>query len=549
MKHILDRVRNVVSLLGVIILSLYGTDLSAQRCPPKEGPQEGGPGCGGIEGIPKLIHPYPWNVPVIQLRSFDPNDITGPKGYQTGQWMSVNDQLQYTVRFENDSKMATGPAQNVFVHIPVHPRMNGNTLKLGSFGFGQHNFTVPPNSTTFASRLDVRDSLGLYVDITAGLDVTRNEVFWTFKSIDPATGLALDDQARGFLPVNDSVSVDSVSGKGEGYVTFLLAPRKTLLTGDTVAEQASIVFDKNDPLLTNTWTNTIDAFPPVSHANSASIAGDTIFLRWSGTDDAGGVGVRDYALYVSEDGGPYKIHQKDLPDTSGIFVGTIGNTYRFFTVATDQVGNREPLKNSAELVVSLTGGGVNLPITWLYFEGHLQSEDALLTWAVAAEQHCRNYVVERSLDGKVFAEIGTVTAVGNTLQTANYQFNDPGAARLNVPRLFYRIRQVSMNNTSVYSRTISMPLRQDGLTAASVKAYPNPFTTQLFLKIVKVTQTTLDDRVEIYAMDGRLRYQRPLVLSGNTTVLLNDLPPLEPGNYLLKAVIDKQLFTIKMTRK
>lgn len=518
-------------------------------CPPTDGPQQGAQGCGGDSSQygPPLPPGYGWAIPIIVLRSADPNDITGPAGYGPGQWMSVNDQLQYTVRFENDPKLATGPARNVFVRIPVNPKINGNTLKLGSFGFGHYNFTIPPNSITYAARLDLRDSLGLYADVTAGLDVSQNEVFWTFKSIDPATGLPVDDQARGFLPVNDSTLSDSAAGPGEGYVTFLLTPRKTLLTGDTLSEQAGIVFDRNDAIPTNVWPNTVDAFPPVSHVNGATASQDTIFLHWSGVDDAGGVGLRDYTLYVSEDGGPFVIHQKALTDTSGFFVGMMGSTYRFFTLSTDNVGNKEVLKTGAEVTISLVSNGMPLPITWLYFEGRRQSDDVMLTWAVASERNCRSYVVERSLDGRVFAEIG-VLAANNTPGTANYRYPDIGAAKLNAERLFYRIRQVSTSNASVYSKTVVIPLRHDE-SQGSVTAYPNPFSNVITLQILNVARTNKDDIVQIYSLDGRLRYQKPLVLNGASTVLLDDLPLLEPGNYLLKAVIGKQLFTIKMTRK
>lgn len=77
------------------------------------------------------------------------------------------------------------------------------------------------------------------------------------ETIDPVTGQPPSDPTAGFLPVNDTLT-----GSGEGFINFYCSPKGSTPTGETVEHQASIIFDLNDPLLTNTWTNTIDAFAP-----------------------------------------------------------------------------------------------------------------------------------------------------------------------------------------------------------------------------------------------------------------------------------------------
>ena len=64
----------------------------------------------------------------------------------------------------------------------------GEEAGVERFGFGARTFEVPGGRGSYRARLDVRDSLGLFVDMTAGVDVTRGEAFWSFRSIDPATG-------------------------------------------------------------------------------------------------------------------------------------------------------------------------------------------------------------------------------------------------------------------------------------------------------------------------------------------------------------------------
>ena len=43
--------------------------------------------------------------------SADPNEIIGPAGYDSIRWVSINDVLNYTILFENDSEFASANAQ------------------------------------------------------------------------------------------------------------------------------------------------------------------------------------------------------------------------------------------------------------------------------------------------------------------------------------------------------------------------------------------------------------------------------------------------------
>ena len=153
--------------------------------------------------------------------AYDPNDITGPLGYDTARWVSIKDYMSYTIRYENDPKFATAPAQKVTITLPLDEDMDPLAFRVGDFGFGDFLFSVPQNVSYYSQRLDVTDSLGVFVDVTAGVDYINRNAFWVFQSIDPATGLAntLDPQL-GYLLVNDSTLSDSVMGGGEGFVTF-----------------------------------------------------------------------------------------------------------------------------------------------------------------------------------------------------------------------------------------------------------------------------------------------------------------------------------------
>jgi hypothetical protein len=76
----------------------------------------------------------------------DPNDLIGPAGFGPQQWVSGNSPLTYTIEYANDPTLASAPAQQVNITMPLDPNLDPRTFRLGNFGFGGLYFTVPPNS-------------------------------------------------------------------------------------------------------------------------------------------------------------------------------------------------------------------------------------------------------------------------------------------------------------------------------------------------------------------------------------------------------------------
>lgn len=289
-----------------------------------------------------------WEVPVVAPQ--DPNDIVGPQGYGPPKYVAKSSNQPYTIHFENTPEFATAPALKVNIDAPFDPNIDMFTLRLGDFGFGNNVFSVPPNSAFYNTRLDLRDSLGILVDVTAGIDVPGHKAFWIFQSIDPVTGVEPNDPLKGFLPVNDSLT-----NNGEGFVSFTQKAKSSTNTGDTIHAMASIVFDINEPLPTNNWANVIDALPPVSTVNALPATTDSthFVVSITGNDDANGSGVKLFSLYSSVNSGSFTRYADVAPDSTLVFTGIPGNNYRFFSIATDNVGNVEGMKNNPEATVQI----------------------------------------------------------------------------------------------------------------------------------------------------------------------------------------------------
>jgi hypothetical protein len=87
--------------------------------------------------------------------------------------------------------------------------------------------------------------------------------------------------------------------------------------------------------------NTIDASPPTSTVTALPSTTTSFTVSWSGSDGAG-PGIADFNVYVSDDGGAFTLWKSDTTATSATFTGLVGQTYRFYSVATDHLGLVQP---------------------------------------------------------------------------------------------------------------------------------------------------------------------------------------------------------------
>ena len=303
--------------------------------------------------------------------SNDPNEIFGPVGYGEDKMIAATDRIDYKIMFENDPNFATAAAARVKITCLLHPHANPTTINLGQYGFGDYIFEVPPMSTYYSKRHDLADSLGVWLDVTAGIDVENNEMYWIFQSIDPETGIAPID-AIGFLPVNDTLT-----GSGEGFVTFSVMSIDDMKTGDTISEQANIIFDENENMLTNTYTNMFDAVAPTSTTvcdSSGVLLDYNLIFKSVAADDENGSGVRQVDLYANVDKTQYVLVGTVYPDSLNpadtmLFQYRLGegSLYQFKFQAIDNVGNKEPFPDKPQITYINNNPPIDILLSNRYF--------------------------------------------------------------------------------------------------------------------------------------------------------------------------------------
>ncbi len=322
--------------------------------------------------------------PVQVVASIDPNDKFGPLGFGSEHYVTGLDPFDYLVTIENQPT-ATAPAQVVEITDQLDTtKLDLSTYQLGPIAFGS-KVVVPPSGLqnwTGDEPYDVDgDPLTLddniLVRITATLDnnalgSTYGLAKWTFRSLELAPPhLPVQLANIGFLPANVTAP------EGQGSVSFSIKPFSNLASGDTVQNGASIVFDNNAAIDTPVWVNTIDVDEPASSVDTLPVtqSAASFPVSWSGADPDSGIAT--YDVYVSDDNGPFTVWQAATTATSATFNGAAQHTYRFYSVATDEVGNVEEAPDAPETtpdaMTQVQLPGPSLQITRV-------GNDVVLTW-------------------------------------------------------------------------------------------------------------------------------------------------------------------------
>jgi Leucine-rich repeat (LRR) protein len=141
----------------------------------------------------------------IVVGSYDPNDKTCIEGTTISPSM-VGNYVHYVIRFENTGTFA---AQNVVIKDMI------DTTK-----FDMASLIPQSSSHSFVTRV-----------------TNTNQVEFIFENIN--------------LPFDDATN--------DGYVAFKIKTKPTLVLGNTFTNTASIYFDYNFPIITNTTTTTVAA--------------------------------------------------------------------------------------------------------------------------------------------------------------------------------------------------------------------------------------------------------------------------------------------------
>ena len=295
------------------------------------------------------------------VQSFDPNEKVGPVGIAAENYLPYQEEMRYTIYFENKDS-ATAPAHRVVIRDTLDAdRFDLSSIELEEVVIADSVFTAFTRSSTYAQQVAL-PHLNVVVRITGEVD-TNGVLVWEFISLDPVTLEEILDPFVGFLPPNQT------SPEGEGHVQFSIRLKTAPEDGQLVQNKASIFFDANEPIKTNTFANRFDLQPPSTFVSLAEAeTTDTLLqLQMNGSDARSGV--EYYQIWYAADMDTFSLLGETSQDTF-TFAAEPGTEYHFYSIGVDQVGNREapPANPDASVNVVVRNPALESPVSYLTLE-------------------------------------------------------------------------------------------------------------------------------------------------------------------------------------
>jgi Secretion system C-terminal sorting domain len=180
----------------------------------------------------------------------------------------------------------------------------------------------------------------------------------------------------------------------------------------------------------------------------------------------------------------------------------------------------------AELMIECD---ILLPVELIYWTAENRSSSVSLYWKTATlPKEIRQFIIERSLDGRTFSQIGSVPAQSYILSYDHHDHNPADGKN------FYRLKTVDKDGKVQYSNIILADRRKTMKPALFV--YPNPATSHVIIHTGKKTS------VAIYSTDGR-KYKTIPPFLGSMQVNTSSWPR---GAYIIRSDTGEDIFTEKI---
>ncbi|HEY0068146.1 MAG TPA: T9SS type A sorting domain-containing protein, partial [Flavisolibacter sp.] len=169
-----------------------------------------------------------------------------------------------------------------------------------------------------------------------------------------------------------------------------------------------------------------------------------------------------------------------------------------------------------------------LPEVLVEFSGRMNGRKADLNWKTEDAASLDKFEVQRSLDGRDYATIGTVNSTGSG---SSYSFSDD-LSQLSAPVAYYRLKMVELDGKTSFSQVLVF--REQGV-GSQLLVYPNPVKGKAFVSFMSPAKA----RIELQLVDasGRLVLRRSCdVEKGNNILSLSGLERFLPGTYTLQLI-------------
>ena len=124
------------------------------------------------------------------------------------------------------------------------------------------------------------------------------------------------------------------------------------------------------------------------------------------------------------------------------------------------------------MLAKIAGWSQTTPVELSHFSALTTGEGVLLSWETASESGNSGFGIERSRDGKQYAEIAFRPGEGTSRTPHLYSYLDPAVEH--GVTYYYRLRQVDRDGAATYSAVVTAIVKAPALFELN-QSFPNPF--------------------------------------------------------------------------
>ncbi|MFP5040471.1 leucine-rich repeat domain-containing protein [Parasediminibacterium sp. JCM 36343] len=191
---------------------------------------------------------------------------------------------------------------------------------------------------------------------------------------------------------------------------------------------------------------------------------------------------------------------------------TVSSIGRYWMVASNVLANQLKLYSDT---INITA----LPIQSISLQAKTINGNTLLQWQTINEINTQSFVVQRSMEGKSFADCGGINAAGSG--SNSYSFQDSDAGSFNSTTVYYRIKALDKDGNYIFSPVISLLLTANRFPSFTI--FPNPAKDVLTIKGNNITSVQIIDNA------GKMVVVSIAMESTNPQLFIKNLPA---GNYM-----------------
>ena len=201
-----------------------------------------------------------------------------------------------------------------------------------------------------------------------------------------------------------------------------------------------------------------------------------------------------------------------------------GTSYRKFTIpatAPARLASGNARVAAGGRVFSL--GSAPVPVTLVAFDGVLEGNSVLISWATSMEFNNKEFLVEASNDAINFEQVASVQGVGTTNSLSNY------SVKVVNPSKYYRLKQIDFDGVSTYSKIIEVSSNN----VNEFTVFPNPLIgNDLYINYNGSSEAD-GIIVKIYDLNEKVHFETTLNFFGNEVSKLALTEKLNNGVYFV----------------